>query len=816
MAETIDIKIQDKIDRKVVEGLKQIDKFARKGDDSLTKLKRMKKAQTNVSKLSKEQDRLAISSKRASTSMRGFATSIASFFALGVSGRALVNFADSFTLIQNRLRVVTDTSSELAVATEKVFDIAKRTRTGVLETARAFQRFDRAMKNLGRTQEESLRLTETINKSLVISGTTVGEAKAGLLQLSQAFNKGKLDGDEFRTVMELMPTVADAIATEMGVVTDELLNLAPQGRITGRVLADALDRVKKKVDRDFSKLAPTLAQGFTNLKTAAIEAFGEFEKATGLFGELGKGLIFIGDNLKVIIPLLSGLGVVIIASVLPSITVMIKALAGLGLAILANPVGIIIGVLTAATTAFILFQEETKRANVDLANFNDVAEQASNTVRTLADAQADYNTAIQLNNPKDAVAALKEQDAAIKALLKTLNKSTTLKFNEGSGGFLDALLGKDPQKKIKQLRADFNALGIDLDQFITETKEKVSVGPGVDVLNSVFTIDEDNFKKIKQAVIGKSNELAGEIEKANAKVLQANIDNQRKIEAAISAGLKTGDIGGFDLTDEQKKDVESRLKYLRELGTELDGQISALNNLNISNELYFQYLKRINEQTKKSGELTKTEKDAILEKLKAQERAKKVNQELINVMNEYWGHHDDYLIKREALTQAEQMGIITAQQYKTELNQITLEWQRLNLEAGKGSLETALTTGLGSVIDGYKNVLTELSDAFGNFFQGVTDGFADSIGRAIVMGEDLEKSLKRVAQNALAEMISALVKIGIQYLVNAAIGKSAMAQLGHRQQQPPHWLHLALTPLLPRQDLQVPLQPHKPSLLLAA
>jgi tape measure domain-containing protein len=734
-----------------------------------------KRAELVAVRLSNAYKRLSESGKKASFSMRSFAASAASFFALGISGRALIDFADSFTLIQNRLRVVTDTSSELATTTERVFDIAKRTRTGVLETARAFQRFDRALKNLGRSQEDSLRLTETINKSLIISGSTVGEASAGLLQLSQAFNKGKLDGDEFRTVMELMPTVADAIATELGVVTGELLNLAPQGRITGRVLADALDRVSKKVDRDFAKLAPTLAQGFTNLKTAAIDAFGEFEKRTGLFAAMARGVVLISSNLKTIIPLLAGLGVVITAAVLPSITVMIKALGGLALAILASPVGLILGALTAATAAFILFQDETSEAAKDLANFNDIADQASNTVRVLADAQADYNTAIQLNNPKDAVAALKEQDTAIKSLLSTLNKSSNLKFNEGGGSFLDALLGKDPQKKIKQLRADFSALGIDLDEFLTETKERVSVGPGVDVFNSIYTIDEDNFKRLKQAVITKSNELAGEIEKANAKVVAQNLENQRKLEAAISAGIETGDISGFDLTDEQKKNVETRLQYLKELNQGLDEQIKSLDGLNVSTEVQAELQKFINDLSKKGLEATNAEIKARAEQLALKEREAKLEAEVNGIKSNYIGVIEEQTIKQEALNMALGQGYLTMQQYRNEMTQLHLEQKRLMIELGEGGLGDALSSGLGQLVDGYKNVLTELTDAFGNFFDRVTDGFADSIGRAIVMGEDLEKSLKRVAQNALAEMISALVKIGIQYLVNAAIGKSAMA-----------------------------------------
>ena len=63
----------------------------------------------------------------------------------------------------------------------------------------------------------------------------------------------------------------------------------------------------------------------------------------------------------------------------------------------------------------------------------------------------------------------------------------------------------------------------------------------------------------------------------------------------------------------------------------------------------------------------------------------------------------------------------------------------------------------------------------GNFFTSFTDGFANSVGRAIVYSDDLGEALHNVAKEAIAGLISALVKLGIQWLVNAALGQSIAA-----------------------------------------
>ena len=178
-------------------------------------------------RLQQAQDRVAQSSQRAASSIMSFVRGAAALVGVGLSAQAILQSADAYTVLQNKLQNVSDSERQVTELTNELFNVANKTRTPVQETAQAFTRFDMALKNLGGSQEESLRLTETVNKMLTVSGATETEAGSALLQLSQAFNKGKLDGDEFRSVMELMPNAADAIAKKLGVTRGELLKLAP-------------------------------------------------------------------------------------------------------------------------------------------------------------------------------------------------------------------------------------------------------------------------------------------------------------------------------------------------------------------------------------------------------------------------------------------------------------------------------------------------------------------------------------------------------------------------------------------------------------
>lgn len=258
----------------------------------------------SMSRIESRQSRAIVSSPATSATagvgsgMRGVIAPMLAAAGAYVGVREIVELGDAYTGLRNKLKVVTTSEEQLNQVSKQMFNIANETRTSVEETATAFSRFDRALAPLGKSQADVLLMTETINKALTVSGASTGEAKAGLLQLSQAFNKGKLDGDEFRSVMELMPSVADAIAKELKVAGDKLLLLAPQGKITAEVMSNALSKAALQISAEFSKTTPTVSQSMEIMRNSAIESFGEIEKSTGLLKNSAEFLITFSKNIN--------------------------------------------------------------------------------------------------------------------------------------------------------------------------------------------------------------------------------------------------------------------------------------------------------------------------------------------------------------------------------------------------------------------------------------------------------------------------------------------------------------------------------------
>jgi tape measure domain-containing protein len=219
--------------------------------------------------------------------------------ALGVAFgvREIIEASEAYTTINNRLSLVTDSSEELAAAQQDVFNIAQKTRSPLKETAEVYQRLATNADALGMSLAEVGDTTETINKLMVISGTSGASAAAALTQLGQAFASGTLRGEELNSVMEQAPALAKAIADGMGVTVGQLRALGQDGKITADAVVEALKKQGAAVDEQFGKMAPTIGQAMAQAGNSFINYIGKVNEATGASRALASAITGISESL---------------------------------------------------------------------------------------------------------------------------------------------------------------------------------------------------------------------------------------------------------------------------------------------------------------------------------------------------------------------------------------------------------------------------------------------------------------------------------------------------------------------------------------
>ena len=213
------------------------------------------------------------------------------------AAQALVLRADGYTNLQNRLRLVTDSQQSLNAATEETFRIAQQTRSSWEGTAQVYQRIAQNAERLKLSQADVARVTETVGKTVAMSGAAAGAAQAAMIQFGQALASGVLRGDEFNSMAENTPAVMDAIARGLGVTRGELRAMAADGKLTAEAVTQALLRVSGSVDADFSKTQATVGQAFQSFENSLTKFIGEADKAAGASRALADMLLAAGRHI---------------------------------------------------------------------------------------------------------------------------------------------------------------------------------------------------------------------------------------------------------------------------------------------------------------------------------------------------------------------------------------------------------------------------------------------------------------------------------------------------------------------------------------
>lgn len=264
----------------------------------------VKKASEELSRFTKQADATEKATGRLSKSMRDAGSSGSALNkVLGItagllSARQILQAAESWVTLNNRLRLVTDSNNAFNSAQENIFRIAQETRQGLTATAELYQRIAQNQKELGLTGQETADIVQTINQALVVSGTAGAGAQAALVQLGQAFASGTLRGEELNAVLEQAPALAQAIARGMGVTVGQLRALGAEGVLTADSVVKALQSQADAVEKQFLTMAPTVSGALTQLDNSFIQFVGRMDESTGASANASGAISELADILS--------------------------------------------------------------------------------------------------------------------------------------------------------------------------------------------------------------------------------------------------------------------------------------------------------------------------------------------------------------------------------------------------------------------------------------------------------------------------------------------------------------------------------------
>lgn len=269
-------------------------KAADKVNDSVTKAGNGSEAASP--KMTKFNNSLSDTERKANKANGSLKTLIGTVVSLAAVKKGM-DLVDDYTNAAARLRMVNDDNQTPAELQDKVFDAANLSRGSYTDMAGAVAKMNLLAGDSFTSNDEAIGFTELLQKSLKVSGAGTSEQQSAFLQLTQAMAAGKLQGDEFRSVMENAPMVADAIAKYMGKSKGELKELSSDGLITADIIKNAMFTAADDINDKFAEMPMTFADVGQLMANNALEAFGPtMEKLNTLLNSSGAQTLLAALN----------------------------------------------------------------------------------------------------------------------------------------------------------------------------------------------------------------------------------------------------------------------------------------------------------------------------------------------------------------------------------------------------------------------------------------------------------------------------------------------------------------------------------------
>lgn len=177
--------------------------------------------------------------------------------------KAFVGLSDELTSINSRLSFMLGEGEKLFDVQSRIAQAARDSRTNYKNMADSVAKLTMLAGDAFSGLEEATKFSEILNKNFKVGGASAEEQAAAMYQLTQAMASGRLQGDEFVSIRENAPLLAQAIAKTMGVTMGELKELSSDGKITADVIKRAMFESADEIEGRFKKIPKT----FSDLKT---------------------------------------------------------------------------------------------------------------------------------------------------------------------------------------------------------------------------------------------------------------------------------------------------------------------------------------------------------------------------------------------------------------------------------------------------------------------------------------------------------------------------------------------------------------------
>ena len=507
---------------------------------------------------------------------------------IGVLAKQAISTSANFEKLNVRLGLLTKASGTFARSQELAAQAQRAFGLSATEALEGITDITARLQPLGVGVEDIKTTFFGFNTAAKLAGASAIESSNAFRQLAQALGSGRLQGDEFRSISEQIPTILKPVADELGTTVGELKKFSSEGKITSGVVIRALKKIETEggaslaalLKNDPTQVFKNLSNETENLSRAfgdrlapailpVIRAITNLTKATTEFVNSGAG--------QVTLTLLAA------TAAIKGISIVVPILSAQIIALKTNFIGMQLaaafakGQLTATTTATLLTTGGFAKATAAAVAFKLALAKTGIGLVVIALGTLAAKFIDNKNAAEASAKAAKEFDNNIKGItesakestLELLNQTLATKENalaevEASKAMGNAKRGRD--RKIKALKEEIKQAKIN----IGVEKRRQSLNKK-DKFNELITNNLKEQFKLQELINGKTEEEVN----LEQQILQIKKDFEAKDAAEIITQLKitNGLKEKLDLIKKSKDEAKKLQEAFESIGQEIETSI---------------------------------------------------------------------------------------------------------------------------------------------------------------------------------------------------------------------------------------------------
>lgn len=220
------------------------------------------------------------------------------------SAKRIIDLSDEMATTRARLNLMNDSLQTTEELQSKIFQSAQRSRAAYAETAAVVSKLGILAGDAFSNNDEMIAFAELMNKNFIVGGAEAMAQASAMYQLTQAMASGRLQGDEYRSIIENAPLLAQSIEAYMRNVqgaTGSMKDWASEGLLTADVIKNAMFSAAAETNAAFADMPMTFAQIKTIVGNTLLQTF------EPIIQTIGKSAQYIYDNWSTIAPVFWGL-----------------------------------------------------------------------------------------------------------------------------------------------------------------------------------------------------------------------------------------------------------------------------------------------------------------------------------------------------------------------------------------------------------------------------------------------------------------------------------------------------------------------------